>query len=117
MRLVASHVAALACCGVLVQAAAAEAPPYSDNPNPVLFAKQTHPYGADMATWGERATQWIYAQPLEHNPLFDQTGADCAVGQQGPVWFIPPIAGPPVFSGSRTCTIPEGKAIFLDIGH
>jgi hypothetical protein len=117
MRLVASLVAVLACCAVLAQAAAAEAPPYSDNPNPVLFPKQAHPYGADMATWGERLTQWIYAQPLEHNPLFDQTGADCAVAQQGPVWFIPPIAGPRVFSGSRTCTIPQGKAILLDIGH
>jgi hypothetical protein len=116
MRLITCLVAVL-CCGLLAHAAAAATPPYSDNPNPVLFPKEAHPYGADMATWGERATQWIYAQPLAHNPLFDQTGADCAVGQQGPVWFIPPIAGPRVFSGSRTCTIPHGKAIFLDIGH
>jgi hypothetical protein len=117
MRQIAYLVVALACCGGLAQTAAAATPAYSDNPNPVLFSKQAHPYGADMATWGERAAQWIYAQPFAHNPLFDQTGADCAVGQQGPVWFIPPIAGPPVFSGSRTCTIPEDTAIFLDIGH
>jgi hypothetical protein len=117
MRRIAYLVVVAACCGALAQAAAASAPAYADNPNPVLFPKQTHPYGVDMATWGERTAQWIYAQPLAHNPLFDQTGADCAVGQHGPVWFIPPIAGPRVFTGSRTCTIPAGKAIFLDIGH
>src|SRR5206468_156431 len=103
--------------GCLAQTAAADPPDYSVNPNPVLFPKQAHPYGADMTTWGERAAAWIVAQPFAHNPLFDQTGADCAAGQQGRVWFVPPIAGPHVFSGSRSCTIPFGKAILLDIGH
>jgi hypothetical protein len=105
------------CVGVLAQSAAAARPPYSANPNPVLFPRTSHPYGADMTTWGERAATWILAQPLANNPFFDQTGADCANNQQGPVWFIPPIAGPHVFSGSRSCTIPSGKAILLDIGH
>ena len=104
------------CCAFAVPAVAAE-PSYSVNPNPVLFPKQAHPYGADMTTWGERAAAWIVGQPFAHNPLFDQTGADCGNGQAGPVWFIPPIAGPHVFSGSRSCTIPAGKAILLDLGH
>ncbi len=117
MRRIAYLIVLVVCCGGLVQAAAASSRDYADNPNPVLFPKQSHPYGADMATWGERAAQWIVAQPLAQNPLLDQTGADCGVGQRGPVWFIPPIAGPRVFSGSRTCTIPFGKAILLDIGH
>ncbi len=88
----------------------------SSNPNPVLFPKKSHPYGADIATWGERATQWIYRQPLDRSPLFDETGANCAVDQHGPVWFIARIAGPPVFSGTRRCTIPAHKALFLYIG-
>jgi hypothetical protein len=105
------------CCSFAPQAAAADPPDYSVNPNPVLFPKDSHPYGADMTTWAERSAVWIVSQPFAHNPLFDQTGADCANGQSGPVWFIPPIAGPHVFSGSRSCTIPFGKAILLDIGH
>jgi hypothetical protein len=111
-------IAAAAGCGVApAPSVATEAVrDRGDNPNPVLFAKDARPFGADMATWGERASQWIYEQPLAHNPLFDQTGADCAVDQDGPVWFIPPIAGGKVFSGSRACTIPHHKAIFLDIG-
>ena len=116
MRRIAYLIVVAACCGAIAQSSAAASQDYADNPNPVLFPKQAQPYGADMATWGERVAQWIYAQPLAHNPLFDQTGADCAVGQQGPVWFIPPIAGPRVFSGSRTCTIPHGKAILLALG-
>src|SRR4029453_12829086 len=36
--------------------------------------------------------------------------------EEGPVVFLPRIAGPRVFSGSRTCTIPFGKAILLEIG-
>src|SRR5229473_1728255 len=90
---------------------------HGDNPNPVLFESDAHPYGADMVTWGERASQWIWGTPADHNPLLDQTGADCGVGQQGPVWFIAPIAGPRVFTGTRTCTIPPQRALLLDIGE
>jgi len=93
---------------------AAEAP--DPNPNPALFAQDAHPYGASMATWGERASQWIYGEPYYRSPLFDQTGANCGVDQQGPVWYIARIAGPPVFSGTRHCTIPHQKALFLYIG-
>ncbi len=88
----------------------------SDHGNTAVFPKGSRPYGADMATWADRESQWIYGQPLAHNPLIDQTGADCVREQTGQVWFIPRIAGPRVFSGSRTCTVPTGKAIFLEIG-
>ncbi len=97
-------------------AAAEQFPDHGFNPNPALFPKDAHPYGKDMATWGERATQWVYGQPLERSPLFDPTGQNCAVAQRGPVWYIARIAGPPVFSGTRSCTIPHQKSIFLYIG-
>src|ERR1044072_5060527 len=117
VRRLAQFALAAARVAVAVQAAtvagAARATP---NQNSILFPLNAHPYGADMATWGERATQWIDAQPLDRNPVFDPTGANCAVAQHGPVWFIARIAGPPVFSGERWCTIPHGKALFLYIG-
>lgn len=86
------------------------------NPNPVLFRKDSSPYRVDMRTWAERLVQWIYRQPLAQNPVLDQSGAWCAVDQQGPVWFLPPIDGPDVFTGTRSCTIPRGKAILLQLG-
>ncbi len=112
-------VAALAACGDesrVIQPSEETAFRASDNPNSILFPKQSRPFGASISTWADREAQWIYSQPLEHNPLLDQTGADCDEAQQGPVWFLPRIAGPRVFSGSRTCTIPHGKAILLEIG-
>lgn len=85
--------------------------------NSILFPKTSHPYGASLETWAERESQWIYGHPYARNPLIDQTGADCAEGQTDEhVWFLPRIAGPRVFSGSRQCTVPRGKAIFLEIG-
>src|SRR5205814_7716924 len=54
-----------AACGSSVQPPAASAPSPAlrdrgDNPNPVLFEKDAHPYGASMVTWGERASQWMW---------------------------------------------------------
>lgn len=86
------------------------------NPNPELFGQDSRPYGRSMATWAEQASKWVYGEPLERSPLFDQTGANCAVDQRGPVWYVARIAGPKVFSGTRDCTVPHQKAILLYIG-
>jgi len=111
-----AYVVLLAVVSAVVAQAATASPDLGENPNSALFPKSSHPYGADLATWADRESQWAYAQPLAHNPLFDQTGADCAVGQDGQVWFLPRILGPRVFSGSRSCTIPPHNAILLEIG-
>jgi len=118
MRRLSLSIIVAACCAVLVSstAMADQFPDHGFNPNPVLFQKDARPYGVDIATWAERASQWFYGQPLESNPLFDPTGANCAVDQQGPVWYVARIAGPPVFSGTRACTIPHQKSIFIYIG-
>lgn len=85
--------------------------------NSILFPQTAHPYGASLTTWAERESQWVYGHPLANNPLLDQTGADCDENQyDNHVWFLPRIAGPRVFSGTRTCTIPRHRAIFLEIG-
>jgi len=116
---------ALACAlGVQVASAGNAVGESGDAPNvrALVFDPSAHPYGADMTTWGERAVRWIYGQPYEQNPAFDQTGEDCAVAQQGPVWFIPPIFAPPGTprpirqDASRTCTVPAHTAILLDVG-
>ncbi len=57
--------------------------------------------------------QFIGSIPTTVNPGLDPTGADCMVGQRGPVWFL---AG--TFSGgtaARTCSIPAGEALFFPI--
>ena len=84
--------------------------------NAIVFPLTAHPFGASLSEWADRESQWVYGLPAVGNPLTDQTGAQCGLAQDGPVWFLPRIAGPRVFNGSRTCRIPFGKAIFLEIG-
>ena len=40
----------------------------------------------------------------------DSTGADCAVGQSGPVWYLHESLHATV---TLTCTVPAGKALFI----
>ena len=94
----------------LCTAAAAE----ETNPNPALFPKDARPYGRSIERWAERLWIWEYAQPFDHSPLFDRTGADCAVGQEGPVWFLDAVPGGSLGSKvTRRCTIPAHRALLL----
>lgn len=109
-------VLAVACCCAIASAVATEpSQNYGHGANPALYPKHSRPFGKGLSTWGELSVQWIYAQPFDQNPFFDDTGAHCAVGQQGPVWYLAPMNTPPVGSGSRSCTIPRDKAILLAI--
>jgi hypothetical protein len=89
---------------------------HGSNPNPVLFPRDAHPFGRSMARWNERLWRWITAQPADHNPILDRTGADCAVDQNGPVWFLPSVIpdGRP-FVASRNCTLPRHKAVLVSL--
>jgi len=78
-------------------------------PTAIVLPPNTNPYGATYSEWGERWWQWVLREPEDQNPLTDPTGASCAIGQSGPVWFL---------SGgiaTRNCTVPEGKALFFPI--
>ena len=93
------------------------AQPWSINDwlNPMLYPKNSRPFEKSITSWGELNWQWIYAQPLAHNPLLDATGADCAVVQSGPVWQLAPIAAPRSGTITRACVIARGKAILLNV--
>jgi hypothetical protein len=58
--------------------------------------------------------QWQLSLPDDVNPVRDETGALCMVGQQGPVWFLVGLflGGSPV---TRSCTVPEGTTLFFPI--
>lgn len=76
---------------------------------------QSKPYGLSYAEWSVKWWQWAYSLPVTGHPLFDETGADCAVGQSGPVWFLGGVFN---VSGSATrtlCEVPSGKALFFPI--
>ena len=86
------------------------------NPNPMLYAANAHPFLLSQTTWSELLWSYIYAQPIDHNPFLDTTGADCARGQFGPVWFLPSVPGASLGDTvTRSCTIPRHRAIILQL--
>jgi len=92
------------------------APPAASAKKPHVFAPSAHPFGASHGEWQARWFRWFIEIPAPVNPLFDETGALCSVGQSGPVWFTAPVAR--TGTTTRACTIPTGKALFvLGIGN
>ena len=69
-------------------------------------------YGRSYAEWGAMWWQWVYGLPATHHPLLDETGADCAVGQSGEVWFLGGTFGG---AAERRCTVPAGQAVFFPL--
>jgi hypothetical protein len=80
--------------------------------SPYVFSPDSKPYGMTYGEWSVKWWQWIESIPKEHNPVSDSTGKNCAVNQNGPVWFL---AGTSGGSAERSCTIPAGKDIFAPL--
>ena len=88
----------------------------SSNPNPMLYPVDARPFGREIERWAELLWAYIYKQPFDDNPFFDPTGALCGNDQGGPVWFLPSIPGAALGNVvTRSCTIPQGKAIMLQL--
>lgn len=83
------------------------------NANPGVLPPDAHPFGKTYAEWSNAWWQWAFSIPLPENPLLDPTGAKCGVAQSGKVFFLAGTTGSA--NVSRTCTIPQGKALFFPI--
>lgn len=94
--------------------------PWSASGNPVsdgviapseAVAQTGRTYGEWSAAW------WQYALSLPNasNPLFDQTGAGCQVGQHGPVFFLVGVINVSGTALRSECSVPAGKTLFFPI--
>jgi len=79
---------------------------------PAVYPLGAKPYGLTYSDWGAKQWQWLISTPSSKSPMSDNIGTRCAVGQQGPVWFLLGTNGG---KAERSCTIPAGKALFLNI--
>lgn len=69
--------------------------------------------GKTYGEWSVAWWQYILEIPVENNPLFDETGANCNFGQAGPVFFLVSTNG-----GTATrneCRVPAGKILFFPL--
>ena len=71
-------------------------------------AHDDDPFFALQRNW------WLWAGsiPLESNPLLDETGAFCGVGQQGRYWYL---AGTFSDKTTRSCTVPKGVKLLVPV--
>jgi hypothetical protein len=99
--------------GLMVAAMIPVAQADSRNPNSQVLPLDSSPSGNTYGEWSARWWQWALSIPAATNPVLDETGAHCAEGQSGPVWFL---AGS-FFGGTfeRACTVPPDKALFFPI--
>ncbi|MCX9083155.1 MAG: hypothetical protein OIN83_13285 [Candidatus Methanoperedens sp.] len=95
--------------GATMSVAAMEA---SSNPNPGVLPPDSELQGLTYSEWSAKWWQWLLGIPADKNPNLDDSGANCAEGQSGKVWYLAGTFGGPA---TRTCTIPSGKAIFFPI--
>jgi hypothetical protein len=86
------------------------APATAASKEPRAFPPNSHPYGLSYGAWQARWSEWFLEIPVPDNPVLDQTGANCNVGQTGRVWFT---AATVELTTVRACTIPAGTAVFV----
>ena len=53
----------------------------------------------DLSGLTARWWQWAFSIPTAQNPLVDQSGGNCMVGQRGSIWFLGTVV--PVSPGTR----------------
>ena len=66
-------------------------------------------YGEWSASWW----QYVFEIPLDNNPIFDATGANCNFGQSGAVFFL--VSTPGGSAIRNECRVPAGKILFFPL--
>ena len=70
----------------------------------------------DLSQLSARWWQWAFSIPTGQNPLTDQNGEDCMVGQRGSVWFLGTVVPvSPSTKATRACKVPEGTTLFFPV--
>ena len=86
---------------------------FAGHPNPGVAPPTSSPYGKTYGEWAAEQAKWGEAIPLGVNPANDPDGSQCAINQDGPVWFLPSVipSGRP-FVASRSCTIAMSSSLY-----
>lgn len=81
--------------------------------DPGVLPIQSHAFGKSYGEWGQEFSNWLIQFSVEDFPLFQGSGEqDCSIGQNGKVWFLHGVLDGAV---ERSCTIPQGKGIFISV--
>ena len=96
-------------CSILAVLASLLLVPLADAQTP----QQPRPHGQSFPAWAADWWTWALSQPIATNPVLDTTGDQCAVAQQGNVWFLAgTFSSDPVI---RDCTVPAGTPLLIPV--
>jgi hypothetical protein len=92
------------------------AQPKQGNPNPGVLPPNSRPQGHTYGDWSAAWWKWALEKTAAESPLQDPTGANCAIGQTGSVWFLAGTFGvsTPV---TRSCTVRPGVMLFFPVAN
>jgi hypothetical protein len=86
---------------------------YSSNPGVEVYPIDSRPFGKSMEDWSTVWWNWLLPIPQNDSPARDDTGKNCAVGQNNPdVWFLAQTGSGPA---ERSCKIPAGTSILFPV--
>lgn len=94
--------------GLAVASVALASPAAAASTSPVVAPSGTTYNDAAVDWW-----QYVLGQPAATNPLTDTTGANCATGQTGSVFFLAGTVDSR--TATRQCTVPAGKPLFFPL--
>jgi hypothetical protein len=80
-----------------------------------IFPPDSKPYGLTYADHAKNFWKWVLAIPASENPVDDQTGGKCAVGQSNTNSSIFYLSFNNGGKSERTCTVPAGKALLIPV--
>jgi hypothetical protein len=88
-------------------------PAFAATALPRVFPPNSMPYGKTFVAWAAEWWQYVLSYPADNNPITDPTGANCAMGQSGPVFFLVGTTGGATVRDD--CVVPAGKAVFFPL--
>jgi hypothetical protein len=83
--------------------------------SPRVLPPNAHPHGRSYGEWAAAWWQYVLSVPVDQNPLFDETGANCAVSQTGHVFFLVGVFNETGTAVRSECVIPTGVMLFFPI--
>src|SRR5437762_7672685 len=82
---------------------------FAQDQNSLVFPPDSRPFGKKYKEWSTEWWQFAYSIPVSENPLLDETGEKCVVGQHGAVWFLVGVFNTSGTAVRNECSVPAGK--------
>jgi hypothetical protein len=106
-------VAALAGCDATTSPRVA--PSLAEGARAHVLPADAHPHGHSFAEWAALWWQYVLSVPASENPLLDETGENCGVGQEGHVFFLVGILNVSGTAVRTECVVPTGTMLLFPV--